>query len=56
MSQTKERRMYLMWKAQKKTHDYRRGEVHSPFMWVARRFKTPIREVRDIIEAQRGTK
>lgn len=53
MPQTPERRMYLMWKAAKARHDYRNGEPHSPLMKVARRFGLPIREVRDIINAQR---
>lgn len=55
MPQSRERRMYLMWRAVKRTHDYRRGESHSPLMRVAHRFGLPIREVRDVIEAQRGT-
>lgn len=55
MSQTPERRMFLMWKAAKARHDYRRGETHSPLMKVARRFQRPIREVRDVIETQRRT-
>ncbi|MFF8902569.1 hypothetical protein ACF082_34445 [Streptomyces lydicus] len=54
MSQSRERRMYLMWKAEKARHDYRRGEPHTPLMRVAQRFQVPIREVREAIEAQRG--
>ena len=54
MSQTPERRMYLMWRAEKNRHDYRRGEPHNPLMKVARRFRAPIRTVRDAIEAQRA--
>jgi hypothetical protein len=53
VSQTRERRMYLAWKAEKKRHDYRLGEKHSPLMKVARRFGLPIREVREILDAQR---
>lgn len=55
MAQTREQRMYLMWKAAKGRHDYRNGETHSPLMKVARRFRIPIRQVRDIIDAQRPT-
>lgn len=54
MGQTPERRMYLMWKAERKRHDYRRGEKHSPLMKVARRFGVPIRRVREAIETQRA--
>lgn len=54
MSQTPERRMFLMWRAVRKRYDYRRGEWGSPLMQVARRFRVPIRVVRDAIEAQRG--
>lgn len=46
--------MYLMWRAAKRSHDYRRGEPHSPLMRVARRFAVPIRQVRDAIDSQRG--
>jgi hypothetical protein len=53
VSQTRERRMFLMWKAAKASHDYRRGEAHSPLMKVARRFGLPIREVREVIETQK---
>lgn len=54
MSQTPQRRMYLMWRAEKKRHDYRRGEPYSPLMKVARRFKVSIRMVREAIEQQRN--
>lgn len=53
MTQSRERRMFLMWRAMKARHDYRRGETHSPLMKVARRFGVPIRAVRDAIESQR---
>ncbi|MFF0588512.1 hypothetical protein ACFYWD_21345 [Streptomyces sp. NPDC003781] len=53
MTQTRERRIYLAWKGEKRRHDYRNGETHSPAMKVARRFRVPIRVVRDAIEAQR---
>ena len=55
MSQTPERRMFLMWQSVRKSYDYRRGEWGSPLMQVARSFGVPIRTVRDAIEAQRGT-
>jgi|HubBroStandDraft_3_1064219.scaffolds.fasta_scaffold1938900_2 hypothetical protein len=59
MPQTPERRMFLMWKSMRgkgrRGYDYRRGEGASPLMLVARRFRRPIRDVRDAIEAQRGT-
>lgn len=54
MAQTPERRMFLMWKAMRARHDYRRGERHSPLMKVAVRFGRPIREVREIVEAQKS--
>jgi hypothetical protein len=47
--------MYLMWKAAKRNGDWwRRGWGHSPLMQVAQRFRVPVREVRDIIDAQKG--
>ncbi|MFF1301078.1 hypothetical protein [Streptomyces sp. NPDC058296] len=54
MGQSRARRMFLMWKAEKRRHDYRTGEPHSPLMRVAQRFRTPIREVRDIIDSQKN--
>lgn len=58
MPQTRERRMYLMWRSLKRSrsfqHDYRKGWVDGPLMQVARRFKTPIRSVRTILDAQKG--
>lgn len=62
MPQTPERRMYLMWRALKHSpkyrdyrHDhYQKGWTASPLMQVAMRFGRPIREVREIIDAQRG--
>lgn len=56
MTQTPERRMYLMWKARRKNSGdwYRRGYGASPLMQVARRFKVPVRLVCEAIEAQRG--
>ncbi|MFB7823859.1 hypothetical protein [Streptomyces hydrogenans] len=60
MSQTRECRMYLMWRALKRSRSfqyeyYRKGWVDGPLMQVARRFKVPIRVVRDAIDAQRGS-
>ncbi|MEU3285595.1 hypothetical protein [Streptomyces longwoodensis] len=59
MSQTPERRMYLMWRALKRDrsyqHDLRKGWVSGPYMLIARRFRRPIREVRDAIDAQKGS-
>lgn len=58
MSQTRERRMYLYWKALKKDRDYihslHKGWLPKPVMMVARTFGVPIREVRDILYAQKG--
>lgn len=59
MPQTRERRMYLMWKAAKKSsqHDYyRKRWCHSPVMQVAVRFGVPVKTVREVIEAQRASK
>lgn len=55
MPQTRGRRMFLMWRAAKARHDYRRGETHSPLMRVAMRFGLPIRDVKAIIAAERPT-
>lgn len=59
MSQTRERRMYLYWRSLKHDREYqhgyrRKGWYPKPLMMVARRFGLPVREVRDIIEAQKG--
>lgn len=54
MSQTREHRMYLAWKAEKKRHDYRRGASQTVLMRVATRFRVPIRVVRDAVETQRA--
>ena len=61
MPQTPERRMYLYWKALKRDREYqsgyrRHGYYPKPLMMVAMKFSRPIREVRDIIEAQKGGK
>lgn len=56
MSQAPERRMYLMYKAVKRRsqHDYyRKRWIHSPVMQVAMRFGVPVRQVREILDAQR---
>lgn len=58
MPQTPERRMYLYWKALKRDREYihgwRKGWYPKPVMMVARRFGRPIREVRDVLDAQKG--
>ena len=58
MSQTRERRMYLYWKSLKHDREYqhglRKGWYPKRLMMVAQRFRTPIREVRDILDAQKG--
>lgn len=60
MSQTRERRMYLYWKSLKTNRDYihswHKGWLPKPVMMVAMRFGVPVREVRDILEAQKGPK
>ena len=58
MGQTPERRMYLYWKSLKKDREYihglYKGWYPSRLMMVARRFQRPIREVREILDAQKG--
>ncbi len=62
MPQTPERRMYLYWCALRRSPGYRdyrqdhyaKGWIDGPLMQVARRFRRPIREVREVIDAQRG--
>jgi hypothetical protein len=58
MTQTRERRMYLYWKALKHDREYihgwHKGWLPGRLMMTARQFKTPIREVRDILDAQKG--
>lgn len=58
MSQTRERRMYLYWKSLRRNREYRRGVAKGwnpkPVMVVARKFRVPCREVRDVLEAQKG--
>lgn len=58
MSQTRERRMYLYWKALKHDREYihgwHKGYYPKRVMMVARKFRVPIREVRTILEAQKG--
>lgn len=50
---TREHRIYLTWKGVQRCYDYRRGEGYSILYRVAQIWKIPIREVRDIIDAQR---
>lgn len=58
MSQTREQRMYRYWKALKRDREYihgwHKGWYPGRLMMVARQFRTPIREVRDILDAQKG--
>jgi hypothetical protein len=54
VSQTRERRIYLHWKAVKRRHDYRRGEPHTVYMKLARRWQTSIQEIKEVLEAQKG--
>lgn len=56
MSQTREQRIYLMWKAVRKRYDYVKGYPPRPLMQVARRFSLPVSEVREIIDAQRASR
>jgi hypothetical protein len=50
MAQTRDDRIRAMWKARK--YDARRESVHVVYMDIARTFKLPIREVREIIGRQ----
>lgn len=52
--QTRERRIYLHYRALRRRHDYRRGERHSVWMKLATRWDIPIREVREIIDTQKN--
>lgn len=52
--QTRERRIFLHWKALKASHDYRRGERYSVLMKLAMRWHMPIREIRDVLESEKG--
>ena len=54
MSQTPERRMYLYYRRLKRSGRFRYDDFgQSPWLHIARRFRKPIREVREIVEAQR---
>jgi hypothetical protein len=51
--------MYLYWRSLKRDTEYQRGyrrtgEYPKPLMMVAVRFGVPIREVREIVDAQKG--
>lgn len=51
--------MYLYWRSLRRSREYqhghyRKGWYPGPLMAVAMRFKVPIREVRDILDAQKG--
>lgn len=58
MPQTRERRMYLYWKSLKSSREYihgwHKGWYPKPVTTVARRFGVPVREVRGILDAQKG--
>lgn len=58
MSQTRERRLYLYWRSLRRNREYCRGVAKGwypkPVMMAARRFGVPCREVRDILDAQKG--
>lgn len=51
--QTRERRIYLHYRALRRRHDYRNG-TYSIWMRLARQWRIPIREVREIINAQKN--
>lgn len=52
-STTRDDRIFAMWRAERKSHDYRNGDGPLPLLAVARRFKMPIMQVRGIIEEMR---
>lgn len=54
VGQTRERRIYLHWKSLKDHRDYRREGTDAVWMTLARRWKVPIRDIKEVIEAQRG--
>jgi hypothetical protein len=54
MTQTRERRIFLHYKAIRKRHDYRRGEWASPLVQLARWWGIPVREAKEIIETQKA--
>lgn len=53
VGQTRERRIYLTWRAVKARYDYRSGEGVSVWYRVAQRWRMPIREVMAIVQAER---
>lgn len=53
MSQTRENRMLRHYRALKKSTDYRRESVGSVWMQLARTWRMPIREVKDIIRDEK---
>lgn len=59
-SQIRERRIYLYWLSLKRDrefqHGYRKGWYSGPYMQIAVQFRLPIREVKEIIEMQKGKK
>lgn len=52
-STTRNDRMFAVWRAERRSFDYRTGSGPLPLMAVARRFKMPIVQVRGIIEEMR---
>ena len=51
--QTRERRIYLHWRSLRRNYDYRNG-AYSIWMRLARQWRMPIREVREIVETQKN--
>lgn len=53
-----EQRIYAYWKSLRRNREYRRGVNKGwnpkPYMEVARKFKRPIREIKEIIELQKN--
>lgn len=53
-----EQRIYAYWKSLRRNREYRRGVAKGylpkPYMEVARKFKRPIREIKEIIEVKKG--
>jgi hypothetical protein len=52
-----EQRIYAYWKSLRRNREYRRGlaKGYNPpvLMEVARKFKRPIREIREVLDAQK---
>jgi hypothetical protein len=59
VTQTPEKRMYKYWQSLRRDREYghahySKGYLPGKYMMVARKFKRPIREVKEIIELQKG--